>query len=247
MFALVAAIRSPHCSGVPSCSAAKRSPARGSCNWGTLVHEYMAETYELAATLGEAQVLTAVRVMKDKYREETLLQMARGIDWEAWDAPGSGEALQGKLEELGAYLEEEDADVLEDIVATGGRFARTKVPLPADHMELSDTGNIVVWMDSHQQKHQKTQIAQFPPYTAGKGTKFADGEGLAWHVANTVPVVRTLIATAISAGNVSPRSGVYHTPKVAQADRIVYDLGIDYGEATGKYVGTYHCNPVSNR
>lgn len=229
--------------------------------WAALVYDHLGteELYDMEG-LGQPQVLIAINWLKDKHREEMLLNMARTqvywvperlteLEIECFKYPHDRgkqvAALKGLMQEAGAYLEAADDATLGAIVATEGKFARTKVEVPAGNLELSDEDNIVVLMDDHQQKHQRDQIPQFKAYTGQPGTKFAVGKGLAWHVANTVPVVRQTVSAAVNDETVSPVSPPYSPPKDA-IDGIIYDLTITYDDGTGKYVGSYHCNPVND-
>jgi hypothetical protein len=210
--------------------------------WAKLVYSYLEDAYELRG-VGRPEVLTAVRAMKDKYREETLLHMATvNVYWSGEEPPYTVADLKGRLETAGSYLEDEDEDVLTAIVATEGKFARTKIQMAPLHIELSDEDEIVVIMDHHQQKHQFDKIPEFPAYTGDPGTKFRAGKGLEWHRDNTVPVVRDTIAEAVSSGKVTPEKE--YLPRKKPKDGIVYDLNISYDASTGKYVGSYHCNPL---
>ena len=67
---------------------------------------------------------------------------------------------------------------------------------------------------------------------------------LAWHVATTVPVVRSTIKAAVASGEAT-RERVFAPSKDA-VDGINYDLTISYDPPTGKWVGSYHCNPAKN-
>jgi hypothetical protein len=193
--------------------------------------------------LGRPEVLLAVRAVKDKHRDATLLHMAHvHVYWSDEGEPWSAENLKSRLKDAGAYLDADDDAALRAIFATEGRFAQTKVALAPGNLELSDAHDIVVVMDDHQNKHQRDKIPQFKAYTGEPGTKFAVGKDLAWHVANTVPVVRSTVAAAVRDGDVTTTTN--HSPAKDAIGGIVYDLLISYDDSTGKYVGTYHCNPL---
>ena len=194
---------------------------------------------------GRPQVLAAVKRLKTKYRRETLLHMTRTLVYQG------GEPLPGYEDELtelkvvlvrqGAYLDDDDEDALQAIVDTKAAFAATKVETAGKDKILSDAENIVVVMDAHQNKHQMDLIAEFGTYTGEPGNKFASGKDLEWHRQNTLPVVRQTIRNAVSRGQVSPTHPF--SPSKDAINGINYDLQISYDEPTGKYVGTYHCNP----
>ena len=213
--------------------------------WADLVHQYMEEAYILDG-LERADVLEAVRWVKDKHRAETLLHMANvHVYWQDEGPPWSLQNLEDRMVAAGAFIESpQDDDALRAIFATGGASAQTKIEVAPGNLELSDEQGIVVLMDDHQNKHQRDKIAQFKPYTGEPGTKFAVGKDLDWHRDNTVPVVRETVREAMRTGRAKP--GVAYSPSKDAIDGIIYDLTITYDEATGKYVGTYHCNPVKN-
>jgi hypothetical protein len=196
--------------------------------------------------LERADVLEAVRWVKDKHRAETLLHMANvHVYWQDEGPPWSLQNLEDRMVAAGAFIESpQDDDALRAIFATGGASAQTKIEVAPGNLELSDEQGIVVLMDDHQNKHQRDKIAQFKPYTGEPGTKFAVGKDLDWHRDNTVPVVRETVREAMRTGRAKP--GVAYSPSKDAIDGIIYDLTITYDEATGKYVGTYHCNPVKN-
>jgi hypothetical protein len=97
---------------------------------------------------------------------------------------------------------------------------------PADPLEATDTPVLRVLFDT---------MGRFAHDTIPV-------PGLAWHSANTEAVVRQSVQAAIDAGHVTHASN-YSPPKDA-INGIIYDLTISYDADTGKYVGSYHCNPV---
>ena len=76
------------------------------------------------------------------------------------------------------------------------------------------------------------------------GSKFAAGKGLQWHRDNTAQVVKSTVQQAVAGKLATPTKD--YTPSKVPKDGIVYDLIIRYDEPTGKYVGSYHCNPLVN-
>jgi hypothetical protein len=86
------------------------------------------------------------------------------------------------------------------------------------------------------------KIPEFPAYTGQPGSKFAVGKDLQWHRDTTAPVVKETVQQAV-AGQLATPTKDYTPPKVPK-DGIVYDLIIRYDEPTGKFVGSYHCNPL---
>jgi ribosomal protein S18 acetylase RimI-like enzyme len=102
---------------------------------------------------------------------------------------------------------------------------------------------IIVQLDSHQNKHQLTKIPQLKQEAAG-GTKFPEGIDLAWHVANTAPIVmqwaKGYVATAV-AGSVNGKSKAYSPKKNSLHKEIEFDVTAILDD--GVYYVTYHCNP----
>jgi hypothetical protein len=213
--------------------------------WRDLIFSYMQETYELHG-VGRAEVLSAVKWVKDKFRAESLLHMANvHVFWmppPPQGPPWSGADLKERMEEAGAYLDADDDEALDAIFETEGKFAKTKVDVPAGNLELIDADNVVVLIDDHQQKHQTEKIPQFKAYTGDPGTKFADGKGLEWHRANTARQVKRTVEDAVRTTQVTTTTS--YAPAKDAINGIIYDLLISYDDATGKYVGSYHCNPV---
>jgi hypothetical protein len=215
--------------------------------WRNLVLGLLEEQYVLDG-IGAKEVLTAVKWVKDKYRSESLIHLAQvHVFWAITDEapPWDVDEFKARLLKAGLYLEPEDEEAVEAIFDTGGAFAQTKVQFDtAKNIELLDEDNVVVLIDSHQQKHQSDQITQFPPYSGGKGSKFASGKGLDWHRDNTALVVKATVQQAVESGQVTRTKD--YTPSKVPKDGIVYDLIVRYDEPTGKYVGSYHCNPLEN-
>ncbi len=211
--------------------------------WRDRVHDYLQEAYVLQGGLGSADVLTAVGWVKDKHREETLLHMARVHAYWAPEANIYSKAvLKEKMESVGVYLDDDDNETLQAIFDTDGEFARTVVELPPLHLLMSEEGNIIVWLDHHQQKHQYEKIPEFPAYEGKPGSKFGDGKGADWHRDNTAVTVREEAVKAVRAGQVSATEDF--VLKKRPIDGIVYDLTVTLDEPTGKYVASYHCNPL---
>ena len=216
--------------------------------WQEIVLGMLEEQYTLDKVEAK-HVLASVKRIKAKHRDSQLLHLAKvhvywdlGEDAPPWDM----KEFKRRLVAKGVYLEKTDDDeVLEAIFETGGAFARTKVEFDtANNIELLDEDNIVVLIDHHQQKHQRDKIAHFPPYTGEPGSKFAAGKNLDWHRRNTAAVVKETVQDCVDRG-VTSRTGAYAPSKDA-IDGIIYDLGITYDDATGKWVGSYHCNPVKD-
>jgi hypothetical protein len=213
--------------------------------WADLIFSFFEENYTLDG-VDRGTVLQAIKAVKDKHREETLLHMARthvywslGEDVAPWDLT----ELKKRLRKAGVYFEAEDDEVLEAIFDTEGKFARTKVEFDtAANIELLDEDNVVVLIDHHQQKHQRDKIAHFPAYSGEPGSKFATGKGLEWHRTNTAQVVKATVLDSVDKQRVTT-STTYAPPKVAK-DGIVYDLIVSHDAPTGKWVGSYHCNPL---
>jgi hypothetical protein len=215
--------------------------------WRDLVLGLLRDHYTLDG-LGAPDVLKSIRTIKDKYRDESLKHFAQvWVYWNLQDdvPPWSADELKRRMVAAGAYLEGADDEVIEALYDTGGAFAQTKVQFDAaKNIELLDEDNVVVLIDHHQQKHQMDKIPEFPAYSGEPGSKFAAGKGLQWHRDNTAQVVKTTVEQAV-AGKLATPTKDYTPPKVPK-DGIVYDLIIRYDEPTGKFVGSYHCNPLVN-
>lgn len=233
----------------------KRENGGSPSAWAEFVLGYMEDGFELDPSLGEPQVRIAINKLKDKHRLDTLLHIANVfVYWVPFDdknptasgPPYSLENLKTRmaLGDDGAFLEPADDAALQAIFDTEGKFAKLKIDVADDCIELLDEDNIVVVMDSHQQKHQRTQIPKFGTYIGKPGTKFAEGKDLDWHKANTARTVHTSVATSVQQGLIVP--GQTYAPSKDAIDGINYDLGITLDQDTGKYVGSYHCNPVKD-
>ena len=213
--------------------------------WSDLLLEHLQETYDFG-DMDADNVLEAVTDLKNEHRASVLQHMATqhvfsNKDVEVYTA----DDLRDILTKAGAYLEDDaDEQVLEALVQTEGKFTRLGFEVPDDHLELSDEDSIVVLLDSHQNKHQLDLIGQLPPYYGEPGDKFARGKDLAWHGATTEPVVRQHARAAIDAGEVTADRNFY-LPKKA-IGMITYDLTVSYDELSGRYVASYHCNPIVN-
>jgi hypothetical protein len=211
-------------------------------SWRDLVYSYMQETYVLNG-FGRDDVLAAVKWVKKKYRAESLLNMARvHVYWTDEGPAWSVGDLKSRLQDAGAYLDDDDEEALERIVETEAEFAQKKVEVAPGNIELLDEDEVVVLLDDHQNKHQTDKIPEFKAYTGEPGSKFAGGKDLEWHRTTTAPVVKETVQDAVRDELVT-RTSNFSPPKDA-IEGIIYDLTISYDDATGKYVGGYHCNPV---
>jgi hypothetical protein len=219
--------------------------ATSPAEWRDLVLGLLRDHYTLQG-LGAAEVLNSIRAVKDKYREESLRHFAQvRVFWNLQEEapPWSADELKRRMIAEGAFLEPADDEAIQALYATGGEFARTKVQFDAvNNIELLDEDNVVVLIDHHQQKHQMDKITEFPAYSGESGSKFAPGKGLAWHRQNTAQVVKTTVQQAVQNKLVTTTKD--YTPPKTPKDGIVYDLIIRYDEPTGKWVGSYHCNPL---
>jgi hypothetical protein len=213
-------------------------------SWANLVFSHMEDTTELDG-VGRPEVLNSIRTVKDKHRANTLQHLARTwVYWSEDGPPWSVDNLQERLEAAGAYIDADDADTLEAIYNSDAEFAVLKPDYDkAKNIELLDEDNVVVLIDHHQQKHQLSLIPHFPTYTGKPGTKFAPGKDLAWHTTNTAQVVKSTVLEAVRNGTMTPETDALSPSKDAIGG-IIYDLTITYDKPSGKYVGSYHCNPV---
>jgi len=221
----------------------KNVVATSVADWRDLVFDNLDSYYTLEG-LAKPQVLIAVNWVKDKHRQATLRRYAESYVYSSEDGPPySLDNFKQRMVENGVYLERNDDAVVEALYETEGKFAQRQIQVAANNIELSDQDNIVVVLDHHQNKHQRDKIAELPVYTGAPGSKFASGKGLDWHRTTRAPAVRSSVKTAVDAGRITPKSGAYSPSKDAIGG-IIYDLTITYDDDTGKYVGTYHCNPV---
>jgi hypothetical protein len=220
----------------------KNTFATSAAAWRDLIFDFMSEVFVFDG-VGKPEMLAAVRWVKDKYRSESLLNAARvHVYWTEDGPPWSVENLKQRMSDAGAYLDDRDDDALDRIFETEGKFAKKKVSFPSTNLELLDEDEVVVLIDDHQNKHQNSKIAQFKSYTGEPGSKFAVGKDLEWHRGHTALVVKATVEEAVQSELVTPATD--YTPSKDPIDGIVYDLRISYDDDTGKYVGSYHCNPV---
>jgi hypothetical protein len=217
--------------------------------WTDLIFSYMEETYDLRNGMKKPNVRAAVIAVKDKYRSESLLNAARvHVYWQLaeddWIA--SADDLADRMRTAGVYLDDEDEDAVQRMYETSGEYAQSKVEVAGVDIELLDEDDVVVVLDHHQQKHQKTKIPAFGTYKGKRGSKFAIGKDLEWHRGHTALVVKETIETARDQGLVTKDGESYLPSKQTPIDGIVYDLTISFDSATGKFVGSYHCNPLQD-
>jgi hypothetical protein len=217
-------------------------------SWAKFVHDYMQERY---SGISEEMVEAAIRAVKDKYRARDLLHLANTYLYEAPDREDhiydleDGDDLGEFMRTRGAWIDEDDKDVIDAIYGSEGKRTSPAFTPPAGHVVVYDdeeNDDIVVMLDDHQNKHQATQIHGIPVYTGEPGTKFGFEADLAWHEENTAMVVRSTITAAIESKLVT-KTKTYIPPKTP-IDGIKYDLTITYDDDTAKYIGSYHCNPV---
>jgi hypothetical protein len=223
----------------------KNGVATSAAEWANLVLGLLRDHYTLDG-LGAPEALRSIRAIKDKYRDDSLKHFAEvwvyGVPHDQ-GPPWSADELKKRMVAAGAYLEDADDAVIEALYDTEGAFAQTKVQFDeAKNIELLDEDNVVVLIDHHQQKHQMDKIPEFPAYSGDPGSKFAPGKGLAWHRQNTAQVVKATVQQAVEQQLVTATKD--YTPPKTPKDGIVYDLIIRYDEPTGKWVGSYHCNPL---
>ena len=233
----------------------KNDVATSQDEWAELVLGLMRERYELDG-VAKAEVLAGIKTLKAKHREQVLLHLAKVYVYDSEEGgPWSKGNLVTRLTDSGAYLDAEeqddgslegdDAAALSAIFDTEGGFARTQVEFDtAMNVQLLDEDNIVVIIDHHQQKHQRDKIPEFPAYSGDPGSKFASGKGLEWHRTNTAVAVKAFVLDAVSKKLVTATKD--YTFKKTPRNGIVYDLLISYDPPTGKWVGSYHCNPLRN-
>ena len=150
-------------------------------------------------------------------------------------------------------------DALDTIYSTAGMYAETEVNLGSDVIVLLDEDNFVIGIDSHQNKHQTTLINGFETqYQGAPGSKFSKEKNLEWHKANSAQTVKNIMGNIfkdddpkkIMRAEYDPRNEdkvkTYCIPKKQQEDGYIYDLCMYQDLKTGKYVGTYHCNPIED-
>jgi len=223
----------------------KNDVAKSVGQWRDLIFSFMEETYTLKNGMGVANVQAAVKAVKKKHRADALLHAANV--WVYTHPDGvvyTADAMRQRLIENGVYLDEDDDDAIERIVETDGAYAQKKVEVAAGNLELIDEDEIVVVLDDHQNKHQRSKITELKQYSGEPGSKFARGKDKDWHTENTAETVKSTIEQAVKDGVVG-KDAAYSPPK-RPIDGITYDLTIDWDAETGKWVGSYHCNPVDD-
>ena len=213
--------------------------------WRERLFSYMEGTYTLA-NVDRAHVEVAIKWVKAKYRTDTLTSLAQVHVFWSPEPPGAapirtGADLKLRLRPAGVYLDADDDQALASIAVTRGQFATAKVVVPANSIELLDEDNVVVLIDDHQQKHQAAPVPGWKMYTGSPGTKFAMGKDLDWHRQTTARTVKTLVEDAVNTGRAT-RHQAYPIAK-HEVNGIIYDLIVTFDDDTGKWVGSYHCNP----
>jgi hypothetical protein len=209
--------------------------------WAEFLFSYIQERYDISDwNVGEVEA--SVKRLKGKRRYAVLHHMAFQVAYSYGDGPSSVQELRLALSNKGAFLDKDDDEAIQALFLTEGKFARLGMEIAANEFLMSDQDNIVVVLDSHQNKHQNDKIQQLPEYRGGRGAKFASSKGLQWHRDNTEPVVRQRIMQMIQEGKAKPGM-IPYSPSKDPIGGIHYDLTISYDEETGKYLGTYHCNP----
>jgi len=219
----------------------KNDVATSPSEWAALVFDYMSEEYNLV-NLHRANFRAAINVVKDKYRDESLKHLVQTWIYGCKLAPYSEDNLKALMAQQ-LFIEDRDDDVIAALYETQGKFTKQKIDIGNGCRELSDANNRVVIIDSHQNKHHSPQIPELAAYGGGHGTRFAADKGLAWHRNNTAVVVDGTIETLVGDGTVTA-NGKVHCPAKDAIDGIIYDLSIQHDADTGKFVGSYHCNPV---
>jgi hypothetical protein len=223
----------------------KNDVAKSVGQWRDLIFSFMEETYTLKNGMGVGNVQAAVKAVKKKHRADALRHAANV--WVYTHPDGvvyTADAMTERLIENGVYLDEDDDGAIERIVETEGAYAQKKVEVAAGNRELIDEDEIVVILDDHQNKHQRSKIIELKQYSGEPGSKFARGKDLDWHTDNTAEVVKGTIEQAVSDGILS--KDVSYSPPKRPIDGITYDLTISWDADTGKWVGSYHCNPVDD-
>jgi hypothetical protein len=203
-------------------------------------------------------LLPVIDDIKDEHREEQLKRLAGNFVYFSGKPPESLAELVERMRDRGAFLDVEidyndeptsgaDGPALKALYNSHGETAGDEVEFDEKaNIQLLDEDDVLVLIDSHQQKHQhpSARIAQFGTYRGKKGSRFAKTKDLEWHRANTAQTVKTMVLEAVRDGRAKKES-VYATPKTPR-DGIVYDLGISWDETGRKWVGSYHCNPLRN-
>jgi hypothetical protein len=200
-------------------------------------------------------VLPVIDDIKDEQREVQLQRLAGNFVYFSGEPPETLGELVDRMRDRGAFLDVE-VDYNDEVTGADGPALKalfnSQGQTAGDEVEFDDTANIqlldeddvLVLIDSHQQKHQhpSARVAQFGTYRGKKGSRFAKAKDLEWHRANTAQTVKAMVLEAVRDGRAKKES-VYATPKTPR-DGIVYDLAISWDESGRKWVGSYHCNPV---
>lgn len=109
---------------------------------------------------------------------------------------------------------------------------------------VKEENNFVVYMESHQNKHQIKAIGKLKTYTGAPGNKFPSMCDLEWHTNNTCPVVLAMMQKACQENFLSETKSVY-IPKKEPINNIIYDVVICYNPTLNKYLAWYHCYPTN--
>ena len=110
---------------------------------------------------------------------------------------------------------------------------------------VKEENNFVVYLESHQNKHQSMAIGKLKTYTGAPGNKFPSMCDLEWHTNNTCPVVLTMMQKAYQEKHLSETERVY-IPKKEPINNIIYDVVFCYNPTQKKYFAWYHCYPTDN-
>jgi hypothetical protein len=223
-------------------------------DWAKLVYSLMEDRYTLEG-IDESVVARAIAAIKDEHRARELLRVSFNLVYSQAQYPWSAANLAELLLAAGVYLEYEEAKdgtltgpdgpAVERIFETEGAYAVKKIEFDEAKNELLlDADDAAVLIDHHQNKHQHpdAQITKFGQYEGAKGTKFASHKDLEWHRTNTAETVKQTVLTAVRDKTASQEKDV--APSKDPIDGIVYDLLISFDKPSGKWVGSYHCNPV---
>lgn len=110
---------------------------------------------------------------------------------------------------------------------------------------LMKENNFVVFLESHQNKHQSLAIGQLLTYTGAPGNKFPKQCNIEWHKKNTCPVVLKMMQEACQKKCLSETKSVYIPQKEPNND-IIYDVVCCYDPTHKIYSAWYHCYPTDN-
>lgn len=110
---------------------------------------------------------------------------------------------------------------------------------------LMKQDNFVVFLESHQNKHQRLAIGQLLTYTGASGNKFPEQCNITWHQHNTCRVVLGMMQKACKGNYLSETNSVY-IPKKEPIDNIIYDVVCSYDPIHKIYIAWYHCYPTDN-